>query len=597
MQTNGFKWVSGMLGAAASAGFLLAAVPAWAADGCVMPRARPGPSTQTLSADGTRTTLITQPSQFPPGDSFGPNPTNLLPTVYANACSNAGLEIENTLPSTPQHPYNLHPDPKISPIDKTSPTDDLQAIIKELRQVVGREDADDEDDRRGRGSVNRARAAFGVDIIEGNPVPRSYSGFPLLHYNGPLKTKFVDPIRDANGKVIGGEVVVNQIWYDSHIESDTSYIDSHVVDDVPWTIKYKVRVLSRGFDDFAPYSMVFDDPKTNNGALLPHVGFDQTFFPMEDGQLVEYDMKMTPGRFWNLTYHWGWRNHPPRVQVVENMNLTFGAGKAPRNFFEASTFGANPRASEEAKLQAISMIGDLAPAKRMWVALRAIRDGAKGRALRDWVDELEASFDDWQHKNRMPRGVAADANPDMTLFYVNNTIYGEIKGFKRDMQREIFKWKKRGDQVQVKLINGDYYPHSYVLVDFGGQRGWENTFHNTLGVKGAGPWFTFGRNHFWINTTGGPIMIPPATPPAAPAAAAATSRRQITMAMMGDNEGVKGVQREWSGISRKKPAQVNDTAGLGVHFVDITFNYDPPARLRMYQFDAFHHDIAVWSPH
>ena len=53
----------------------------------------------------------------------------------------------------------------------------------------------------------------GLDILEGNPVPdRVYSGLPLLHYKGPEKCKKVTAIRDASGKVVGGNVNVHQIW-------------------------------------------------------------------------------------------------------------------------------------------------------------------------------------------------------------------------------------------------------------------------------------------------------------------------------------------------------------------------------------------------
>jgi hypothetical protein len=37
--------------------------------------------------------------------------------------------------------------------------------------------------------------------------------------------------------------------------------------------------------------------------------------------------------------------------------------------------------------------------------------------------------------------------------------------------------------------------------------------------------------------------------------------------------------------------------GIGEHHVEVTFSYEPSARLRMYQFDALHHDVAVWSIH
>lgn len=561
------------------------------ADSCVMPRPRPAPSVMELSSDGSTTTIITPTSQFPEGDSFGPEPTNLLPTVYANACDVNGEEIPNTLPSTPEQPYNLHPEPVVTAIDKTSPTDDLAAILKELRQAAGDPHADSQGERVGHGNIDPGRVQFAIDILEGNPVPRAYSGFPLLHYMGPLKTKTVEPVLDGSGNVIGGSVVINQIWYDNHIESDTSYVDSSVVADVPWTIHYNVHVLNRGADDFAGYMITFDDVKDLDGQQLPHVGLDQTFFPMLDGQKVEFEMKMPPSRFWNLTYHWGWRMHPPRVQVVENMNVQLVGN--PRNAFEIGVFGENPRASEEAKLEAINMIGDLAPAKRMWNAFRKIADGgASGQELRNLVTEAEESFDDWQHRTRLPLGVKADPNADMTLFFANNTIYGQIKGQNdgtlRDMQRELHKWKKRGETVNIELLNADYFPKAFIVVDFGGQRGWENTFHNTLPVGGSGPWFTFGRNHWWL--TGGPVIVPDAPrPPTTP----------------GKKYGINILQSMWNNSDSKQfikfgntlPSQNVTPEGFAKHNVVITFNYDPPSRLRLYTGDALHHDTAIWSAH
>ena len=561
-----------------------------AADPCVMPRDRPAPGSWsvTLSPDGKSTSIVTAVSQFPEGNSFGPEPTNLLPTVYANLCDVGGEEIPNTLPSSPEQPYNLHPEPVVTAIDKTSPADDLAAILKELRQAAGDPHSDDPEEHAGHGSVDLERIRFAIDIIEGNPVPRVYSGFPILHYMGPLKTKTVTPTYDGNGKVTGGTLTINQIWYDTHIESDTSYVDSSIVADVPWTIHYNIYVLNRGADDFAPMMMTFDDPKKLDGKLMFHASLDQTFFPMLDGQKVEFEMKMPPSRFWNLTYHWGWRKHPPRVQVVENMNVKLGG--MPRNSFEIAAFGENPRASEDAKLAAINMIGDLAPEKRMWNAFRKIAEGASGAVLRSLVDEAEGSFDDWQNRTRLPRGVKADPTADMTLFFANNTIYGHIDGFNRDMQMEMYKWKKRGDKVKVELLNADYFPKGYVLVDFGGQRGWENTFHNTLPIGGAGPLFTFGRNHSWMNTASGPVMVPVATRPS-----------KTTGKKYGLNE-MKFTEHDpdtadFHQIRKPFPAQFNTAEGLGKHDVEITFNYDPPPRLRMYQFDAFHHDAAIWSPH
>ena len=36
---------------------------------------------------------------------------------------------------------------------------------------------------------------------------------------------------------------------------------------------------------------------------------------------------------------------------------------------------------------------------------------------------------------------------------------------------------------------------------------------------------------------------------------------------------------------------------LGLAKVDVTFNWDPARRLRFYQFDPTHHDVAIFSVH
>lgn len=588
--------------------------------------------TRSVSADGKTTTLTTPPPVFPEGDSFGPHPTNLIPTKYENAETCRGNEIPNTLPSTPDNPYNLHDDPVVTPINKTSPTDDLDAIMDKLEKIAAK-----------KGKANPRKVARlaqdAIDIIEGNPLSsrlpgRVYEGFPLLHYLGGLKTKSVDPATKT--------VTINQIWYDSHIESDTNYVDPSVVDDEEWKIIYNVNILNRGHEDFAPYAMFFDDPNELDltdvggpnlkGKRIPNVGMDQTFFPMEEGQRYTYEMKMPPARFWNLTYHWGWRVHPPRVQVTENVNVPLASG-APRNTAEIGVFGADPRASEDAKLAAIGMIGDYAPAKRMWAMFRALRDATQGggkhtgdRAARkdgkkvkteDWHKKLRGkrlrealeylmpnvrqAFYDWQNRNQLPTGFKMDPNADMTVLFLNNTIYGQVRGHVSDAEVRLEPdfWNKRGDQVKVQLLNGDYYLHAYVLVDFGGLRGWENTFHNTLPIGGAGPLFTFGRNYFWIHIAGGgPIPVPPATPPADMEIPYAASLKPFLAKKGKDDDERHGKHRygSWGGLM-DPVAEAETVDGVGEHNLIINFTYEPSRRLRMYQFDALHHDVAVWSVH
>ncbi len=575
---------------------------------------------------------------FPPGDSFGDDPKNLLPTVYANARTCLGDEIINTLPSTPARPYNLHVENPLAeqpvPINATSPTDDLDEIRRHLLEGTMPL-------RRAR--IDKDLLRRGIDILEGNPVPdRVYSGFPVLHYNGPLKVKTVDPTTRT--------VVINQIWFDTHIESDTMYVDTTPIeklsdgswDDGEWYVTYKVRVLNRGHEDFASFPMLFEDPKTFETLgmpvnFIPNISLDQTFFPMEEGLEYTFTIKQSPARFFNLTYHWGWRLHPPRVQAHENLLRGFvvpnpgfdpdqpvGPGNPEsisvlRNHFEVEVFGENPRASEDAKLAAISMIGDLAPAKRMWNALRALADDQKRggpywrrREERALAQEFSAAFFDWSDRTRLPRGVPQDPDADVTIAYMNNTIYGDLKGRFRDGQVELKKWTDRGTKVHVAILNADYYPHQYTLVDFGGMRGWENTFQNTIPVGGAGAWFTFGRIHWWPHTVqppvaaGGsaPIVVGPATRPADDAEHASYGMERYRRIDRGERMLPRRGRRHGpvNILGNELPDVILGTADgtsttLGRHDIEWEFTYEPGRRLRMYQFDAFHHDVAVWSIH
>ena len=332
----------------------------------VMPRSRPPQANEWQTVDNgiTTTHIITPEGAFPSQDPFSNPPgSNHLPTVFKNVCDGNGVEIVNTLPSTPEHPYNLHPDPIVTLIDKTSPTDDLRVAFQLIKKSKGSDTV----------AVQRA-----IDILEGNPIPdRNYSGMALLHYQGPERIKHVQAVYDENNVKIGGIVDVHQVWYDGNIQSDAAMIDPSEVLDVPWTVRYTVDTLNRGHEDFAPMVMYFDDPALSPPGMPPmaHVMMDQTFFPMEDGTRTVYEIKMAPGKYYNLTYNWGWRKHPPRVQVSENSRKMI-AGKTLAQW-EIDVFGPHPSASEAEKLAAIAKIGDLAPEKRIWNLLRDIKANGK----------------------------------------------------------------------------------------------------------------------------------------------------------------------------------------------------------------------------
>ena len=531
------------------------------------PQMRPSPSTMTTIGDTSY--VSTGQSLFPESNPFKyPPGTNFLPTIYTNMFDGFGKEMPNTLPSTPDVPYNLHDgDPAVSKIDPASPTDDLLDVLQLVKilpanAVKPARSRKQENHTTGQTSTAsdaeiKQKIQRGLDIIEGNPIPDrpSYSGLPLLHYKGPEKCKKVIPILDGTGKVIGGNVNIHQVWYDIHIESDTAFLDTTEVADVPWTITYTVDVLTSGHDDFSPFVMYFDDPKLSPPGMppMPHVGMDQSYFNMDEGTRTVFKIKMAPGKYYNLTYTWGWRNHPPRVQVSENAckRMPDATGKMKTLVqWEADVFGENPSASEANKLKAIAKIGDIAPEKRMWAALRVAREAAGVRdhdTVRNKLNEGLEAFHDWRTRTQLPRGVPVDRNADVTLLYVNNTIYAEIIG---GGWVDFPKWNVRGTTLKITLLNGDYFEHAYQNVDFGGARGWENQFQSSVKIGGSGCWFTFGRAHWWMNIPG-LLMVPPASP---------------------FNE-------------------------LGMHKVQITYNYEPSRRLRFYQFDPVHHDVAVFSVH
>lgn len=494
------------------------------------PQPRPAMTTQTVSADGLTTFVLPGTSPLPVGQ-------NQLDYVESNIFDGNGVEMANTLPSTPSVPFNLHDGPVLAfPIDKTSPKDDLNQILNTVKAAASH------------GIVDLQNIQFGLNILEGNPISsRLYSGFALLHYTGPEKVGHVVPIFDASGVLIGGNVNIHQIWYDNHIESDTSLLDVSAVKTVPWTATYTIDVLNGGADDFSPFVMYFDDPSLSMPGMppMPNVAMDTSFYPMSDGTRFIIKIKHAPAKYYNLTYTWGWRIHPPRVQATENAAKKVGTKPdgTPMTLvdWETSVFGLAPRSSRQAQLAAIAKIGDLSPAKRMWQDLTNAQTATPDQIVELMSDAL-LSFSDWSDRTHLPRGVTADPHADITLFYVNNTIYGNARTFNN--------WAGRGSLFKATLYNGDYFDHAYINVDFGGSRGWENQFQFT---GGAGSSHTFGRVHWWMNTAL-PLnsIVVPATP---------------------------------------------DGVTLGKHFVQITLPYDPPQRLKLYQFDPLHHDVAVYSLH
>lgn len=531
--------------------------PPPASDPYQHPHPQAAMSMSTLACSGDVINICTGTSLFPQSLPFGDPPgTNFLPTVYTDVFDSKGTPVPNTLPSTPTVPYNLLAgNPVVSKINPVSPSMDLREIFEQMLGSPALTEEDDRDDVR-------REIQKGIDILEGNPVTnRIYSGFPLLHYTGPIKVKQLKPVTDADGNVTGN-VDVHQIWYDGRIESDTAMIDLSGMSQHPtatWTITYTVDILERGEDDFSPFVM-YMDPST--GAATPWIGMDQTFFPIQEGTRTVFKVKMAPVQNYNLVYTWGWRVHPPRAQVMENATKVVKAAQDPCDpsaqpiqktvyEWETSVFGTDPRGSEDNKLKAIGMIGDRAPEKQMWSALRTARTAAeqgKWETVREQGRKVRAAWFDWLDRTQLPGDLEPDPDSDITLLYVNNTIYGE---FTAGTTVNLPPFQTRGYTARITLLNGDNFEHGYQNVDFGGGRGWENQFKSSVKTAGSGCWFTFGRV-YWT------MLVPPAQVPLlAPAKGMTPSTQKLT----------------------------------------ITFNFDPARRLRFYQFDPLHHDVAIFSVH
>ncbi|MDT8281835.1 MAG: hypothetical protein RQ982_03370 [Gammaproteobacteria bacterium] len=613
---------------------------------CAQPH--PGPSIQTLSADEVTTFVTTPEGQFPAQDPNDEPPgSNFLMTVYENARDLSDREMPNTLPSTPDNPYNLHDGPVLTrAVDKTNPEDDLDSIIDAIKVSAKQ------------GNFDPALVQRGIDILEGNPVGRAYDGFPMLHYNGPRKTKVVEPIYE-DGVLVGGNVDVNMIYFNQHIESDTGFIDPSAVQEVPYTVTYNVKILNRGMEDFSPMNMNFNrivNPMTGEDMRGPfHVSMDMSYFPMlEEGTEYTVKIKQNKGKYFNLIYTWGWRIHPPRVQVAENALKTAGPDNWTLPQWENAAFcqggfddNCDPAGNPEHRAYAISQIGDLSPAKRMWNIFNdmkntttALCEDLSGKALsmcqkkyvnkdiniKDAAADLSTAFLDWVDRTKLPTGVAADPDATLTLFYVNNTMYGSRQGVSGDGSKlgpasykginngGAHDWDVRPYLYKTTLLNGDHFPHGYMNVDFGGSRGWENHFQTTDPTTSTEPHPVIPagspangepydnpanivageENLFPINRGGAEEYLQPSPRNLADPDNGNPQLGSGCFFTFGRNHAWPNAGGPWGGIMTP-PVAADGTPGM--HKVEITYNFEPSQRLKIYQFDPLHHDVAIYSLH
>jgi hypothetical protein len=441
---------------------------------------------------------------------------------------------------------------------------------------------------------------------------------------------------------------VDIYYWGQHIEADAFYIDPSAVLEVPWTITYKVHILNHGMEDFSPMVSHVNRFIAPNGVEKtgpPHASMDQTFFPMlDEGTEYTVKIKQTKGKYFNLIYHWGWRIHPPRVQAIENALKQAGGLAYPQweksAFCEGGAFDPDCDMVNNAddKAYAIAQIGDLSPAKRMWNLFNSLND-VKGKGsghyskkqLAQVAGDLREAYYDWVDRTRLPTGVEADPDATITMFLVNNTFYANRQGlqgvgsgqgpasWKGISNGSVPEWNTRPFNFKVTVLNGDKFQHFYRNVDFGGSRGWENQFQftdpTTLEVGqlgGAHPVPPPGHeanfspysdheniiaghdNVFPINRGGTEEFLQP-TP------------RNLLDPVNGEPQLGSGCfftfgrNYLWpnvgalSGLVPVPPVAADGTPGM--HKVDVTYNYEPSRRLKIYQFDPLHHGVAIYSLH
>lgn len=616
----------------------------WLGHPCAQPEA--GLSQRSESADGITTFINTPQGQHAPVDPFANPPgSNFLMTTYENLRDYENREMPNTLPSTPENPYNLHDGPVLTvPIDARSPDDDLDMVIDKIEAAA----------KKGKKEVDEHLIEFAVDILEGNPVDRAYSGLPMLHYQGPVNDSPVIPEYDADGNLVGGNVDVDIFYWGQHIEADAMFINPSAVQEVPWTVTYNVHILNNGMEDFSPMGSHlnrFINPKGVEVTGPPHASMDQTFFPMlDEGTRYTVKIKQTKGKYFNLIYHWGWRIHPPRVQAIENSLKKAGPDGWNYVQWEKSAFceggfddpDCDPVANEHDKEYAIAQIGELSPAKRMWSLFKSMledddddddeshddkkhnKDGNEGN-LEQVAADLRAAYYDWTDRTKLPAGVEADPDATMTMLFVNNTFYGNRQGlqgegsgqgpasYKGISNGSAHDWTVRPYNFKVTVLNADHFKHFYRNVDFGGTRGWENQFQFTDPTTLVGPHPVIPPGHdanfppfsnspiiagydnvFPINRSGTEEFLQP-TPrnlddpvnglPQLGSGCFFTFGRNY----LWPNAGAL------SGLIPIPPVSADGTPGM--HKVDITMNYEPSRRLKLYQFDPLHHGVAIYSLH
>ena len=254
----------------------------------------------------------------------------------------------------------------------------------------------------------------------------------------------------------------------------------------------------------------------------------------------------------------------------------------------------------------IVKLGDFSPAKRMWRSFHSIAKVLENPAadfsdcLYDVIDARDAYLD-WKDRNHLPGGLQPDPGSDMTLLYVNNTLYGEMT----DGALRFDSWTERSSAekpayFKSTLLNGDYFIHGYANPDFGGQRGWENVFKSTKAVGGQGSMFTFGRFHWRFNAVGGAVGVPPAVKQCLKRDA------QGKPVKSGDGYELEDIVRldvpkTATQLSPNgKPLYDDELPAAvrpGIHKVWFRFNFEPSIRLRFYQFDPLHHDVNIYSVH
>jgi streptogramin lyase len=355
----------------------------------------------------------------------------LVVAAPAQAATDAGgATIPNT--STVSETAQLDGSPSLLKLLATpsSPADDAPAALAALGAPEGpEEDLAAALDRIVAATTQSAAASarrFALDILEGAPLARAYSGIPLLNWNAPAKIKTVPA---------GGTVTVRQVRFGQHVVSDT-WLLQFADPDQPFKIAYEVAELERSNGgELAPTPLLTDGGVARGGlhSVVAPLGLPELqtgtlavsrFHPAGAAEhtrlaVERVVVKLPPPRFVSAILDPSRKaGHEALATLTRATPERIAAATAAFGFSGSSPTTAQRRA-------AIAKLAPGAPERRIWTALDSLDPAAGGflAAAKAAAADVRPLVGEMRVRAALPNGAQPQAGADVTVELVNNETY------------------------------------------------------------------------------------------------------------------------------------------------------------------------------